>query len=59
MSRVITVGHCVECPHNEPNWYASNVYGVWCAAARKAITVATDYPFPSWCPLPESKEESK
>lgn len=58
MSRVITVDHCADCPHNERNWYENNVYGEWCAAARKGITVPTDYPFPAWCPLPE-KEEGK
>lgn len=55
MSRVITVGHCVECPHNEASYVPA--YSERCKLEGKLINLEDDG-FPEWCPLPESKEES-
>lgn len=50
MSRVVVIRNCVDCPHRG---------ALWCDRERKRLEVVDTYtPFPRWCPLSESKEES-
>lgn len=58
MSRVITVSHCADCPHNERNWVDEDIYADWCNLSRRPIELTDGGAIPQWCPLPESKEES-
>lgn len=57
MSRVIVVGNCADCPHNERNWVDADIYAEWCNVKRREIGDEESVPFPAWCPLPK-KEES-
>lgn len=56
MSRVITVERCFMCPYNDEN----QVTGAQrCTILRRRVpNDLGGEPFPAWCPLPESKEES-
>lgn len=51
MSRVVEIRNCVDCPHRG---------AMWCDLERRRLEATDAYlEFPTWCPLPETKEESK
>lgn len=61
MSRVITiqVDNCELCPSRLENWTGSKFESV-CDRKQVVLTYfEQEQMFPTWCPLPESKEESK
>ena len=58
MSRVIEVPNCVHCLYR----LATNYSSLYATCLKNGRQISKDdrlTPFPSWCPLPESKEDSK
>ena len=59
MSRVIVVGHCVNCPYRDIHILDNGADVDWCQIVKREPVWAMGHSFPAWCPLPEKKEESK
>lgn len=57
MSRVVyfTISQCDDsCPY-----YLERGWEERCGLSDRLFYIGESKPFPDWCPLPESKEESK